>query len=174
VADRLVGLRQPDRRSCGPSCLVAARMLLQPAYAETVTPDRFAREVLALHAQVTGATDASGVLQPPWPRGLGTPPWAVARQLSALDPRHTYAARPVLRPARAYDRLATAEAPAALYVGSRWLPRHVVLVVEGSPEALRVYEPSRGVVVEVTRGAFLEGTLALAGWHRPWFTVTPR
>jgi hypothetical protein len=174
VTEHLVGLRQPDRRTCGPSCLVAARTLLDPAYAETVTPDRFRDEVLDLHRKVTGPVDARGALQLPWPRGLGTPPWALARQLSALDPEPTYVARPALPRAGAFDRLAAADAPSGLYVGNRWLPRHVVLVVGGSPTSLRIYEPSRGRLVDVGRDSFVQARLGLAGWHQPWFTVTPR
>jgi len=174
VAEQLVGLKQPDQRSCGPSCLVAARMLLDPAYAATVTPGTFDHEVLSLHRQVTRAIDARGALQLPWPRALGTPPWAMAHHLSAIDAERSYAARLALRRGRAFDRLAAATAPSVLYVGSRWLPRHVVLVVEASATALRIYEPSRGRLVEVTRDDFVGARLGLAGWPKPWFTVTPR
>ena len=174
MADLLRGLRQPDQRSCGAASLVAARMLLDPAYAATVTPDRFRDEVLALHPRVTGPTDARGALQLPWPRALGTPPWAVARQLSAIDADRAYAARLVLGRDPAFDRLARAAAPSVLYVGNRWLPRHVVLVVGAAETSLRVYEPSRGRLVDVTRDAFVGARLDLAGWDKPWFTVAAR
>lgn len=174
MTEQLAGLKQPDQRSCGAATLVAARMLLEPGYAATVTADNFDDEVLATHRRVTRPIDARGALQLPWPRALGTPPWAVAHQLSADDPEHSYAARLVLRRARAYDRLVSAPAPSALYVGSRWLPRHVVLVVEALPASLRIYEPSRGRLVRVSREDFLRSGLDLAGWRKPWFTVTPR
>ncbi len=174
MAEQLAGLRQPDQRSCGPSCLVAARMLLDPAYAAGVSADTFADEVLQLHRRVTRPIDTRGALQLPWPRALGTPPWAVAHQLSAIDDERTYAARLALRRARAFDRLAAAEAPSVLYVGSRWLPRHVVLVVGVGDDWLRIYEPSSGRLVRVTREAFVGASLGLAGWPKPWFTVTPR
>jgi hypothetical protein len=167
-------LRQPDQRSCGAACLVVARMLADPAYAEQVTSRGFRDEVLELHGRVTGVVDARGALQLPWPRALGTPPWAVARQLSADDDVHTFRARLVLDRGAAFDRLAAADASSALYVGSTWLPRHVGLVVDGSATSLRCYEPSRGGLVDVPREAFLEARLGLAGWKRPWFTVTPR
>lgn len=173
MGEQLVGLTQPDQRSCGPSSLVAARILLEPAYAATVTRQTFADEVLALHRQVTGPIDARGALQLPWPRALGTPPWAVAHHLSAIDPERTYAARLVVRRDRAFDRLARAGAPSVLYVGSRWLPRHVVLVVAGTAASLRIYEPSRGVLATVTREDFVASRLGLAGWRKPWFTVAP-
>jgi len=174
VAEQLAGLRQPDQRSCGAATLVAARMLLDPAYAATITRDNFDDEVLATHRRVTRPIDARGALQLPWPRALGTPPWAVARQLAADDDGRSYAARLVLRRGRAFDRLAAHPAPSVLYVGSRWLPRHVVLVVEASAASLRIYEPSRGRLVSVSRDDFLEGQLDLAGWRKPWFTVAPR
>ncbi len=173
MAEQLAGLKQPDPRSCGPSSLVAARMLLDPAYAATVTRANFDDEVLALHRQVTRSIDARGALQLPWPRAFGTPPWAVAHQLSTIDAERSYSARLVLNRSRAYDRLAGADAPSVLFVGSRLLPRHVVLVIEGSPTSLRIYEPSKGALVTVTREAFLTARLGLAGWPKPWFTVTP-
>ncbi len=96
----LLGARlvQPDERSCGAAVLVVARALLDRGYAELLVSgrhpgtgfvlpgslaDRFRHETLAMHARVTGLVDAAGRLQVPWPRALGTPPWAVARQLSA-------------------------------------------------------------------------------------------
>ena len=47
--DAVHGLAQPDQRSCGPSSLVAAHMLVDPAYAATQNPHAFASSVLALH-----------------------------------------------------------------------------------------------------------------------------
>ena len=79
--DAIRGLSQPDQRSCGPSSLVAAHILLDPAYAATQNPHAFAGSVLDLHRQLTGAS-AFGRAQLPWPRALGTPPWAVARAMS--------------------------------------------------------------------------------------------
>ena len=79
--DAIRGLSQPDQRSCGPSSLVAARILIDPAYAATQNPHAFAGSVLDLHRQLTGAS-AFGRAQLPWPRALGTPPWAVARAMS--------------------------------------------------------------------------------------------
>ncbi len=149
-------------------------MLYDPAYAARVSAASFHDEVLELHRQVTGPIDVRGALQLPWPRALGTPPWAVAHQLSALDDERTYTARLALRRGKAFDRLATAAAPSALYVGSKRLPRHVVLVVSAGEDWLRVYEPSGGRLVDVTREAFVDASLDLAGWAAPWFTVTPR
>ena len=164
------GLRQPDRRSCGATSLVVARMLVDEAYAD-VAAGSFRDEVLGMHRRVTGPVDARGAVQLPWPRAIGTPPWAVARQLTATI-GGTYDDRLVLRREDAYRRLTGSALPAALYVGSTWLPRHVVLVVAADQERLTCYEPSRGARVSVDRTAFAEARLGLAGWARPWFTVT--
>jgi hypothetical protein len=172
------GLRQPDRRSCGASVLVAARMLAEPAYADRMTSERFAREALTAHRRVTGHKDVAGRLQVPWPRALGTPPWALARALSALASTRYVTRLGRVGAGGAAGRAATAVGsgrPVALYVGSRWLPRHVVLALPGSPAGgpLRVYEPSSGRMVDVTRERAAGHRLALAGWDRLWFVVLP-
>jgi hypothetical protein len=147
-----------------------------------------------MHARVTGPVDAAGRLQVPWPRALGTPPWAVARQLSATSgsasvggsattgglPRVDHG---VVRawPGRGVllDRIvaATAEGrPVPVYVGNRWAPRHVVLFLSGSAgrgDGLRCYDPARGWVVDLDRQAFVRGRLGLGRWDRPWFAVLP-
>lgn len=166
------GLGQPDRRSCGAACLVVAHALRHPGYAGRVSdPAEFRREVLAMHARVTSLADVRGRMQLPWPRALGTPPWAVVAQLEGTYdvPYRTRLLRRVGRPP-ASD---LGGAPAALYVGNRWLPRHVVLVLGGDDEALRVYEPFSGRVERVQRTALAERRLRLAGWDVPWLLVAP-
>jgi len=178
-------MRQPDQRSCGPSSLVAARMLLDASYAESVRSGgegRFGADVLSTHRRATRAVVA-GRLQLPWPRALGTPPWAVARELSALSAAGVPATRyrwrlALLAPAAAFARAAAAaEAgrPVALYVGNAWLPRHVVLVVaRASEDALWVYDPARGARVQVTLAAAASRSLTFGRWDRLWFDVSPR
>lgn len=178
-------MRQPDRRSCGPSTLVAARMLLDPAYADAVREGgegRFGADVLSTHRRATAAVVA-GRLQVPWPRALGTPPWSVARELSSLSaadlPATPYRWRLALvHPAVAFEGVASAAAagrPVALYVGNRWLPRHVVLAVARAAEdALWVYDPARGARVQVTRAAVASRSLTFGRWDRLWFEVSPR
>jgi hypothetical protein len=181
----LEGRRQPDQRSCGAASLVAAQMLVDPGYAETVSGpvpgSDFAREALAMHRRVTGLVDARGVLQLPWPRVIGTPPWAVARQMSALSGPG--------RPAVDYDtRLAlgdrellvvrmseacAAGRPVPVYVGDRWLPRHVVLAIAADPDGLRVYDPARGMVTLMRTSDFVASTLPFGRWRKPWFVVVP-
>lgn len=179
-------LRQPDARSCGAAVLVMARTIADPAYADLLATglhpltghslpgtmrERFTAEVLAMHRQVTGPVDVRGAAQLPWPRRFGTPPRAVARQLSGTTAVrwHTRWVLPWAR-ADALRAIKTAAAtrPVPVYVGSRWLPRHVVLVLDAD---LRVYEPAGGRVVPMTADAFTGGSLQLAGWSRPWCAV---
>lgn len=164
--------RQPDPTTCGSAVAVRARMLTEPAYDAWVRAaddpaDRFADEALRAHARTNRPVDAEGRAQLPWPAALGTTPWALARELAG-----EHDVRFVLDRTDAWDRLRTTTGPAPLYVGSTWLPRHVVLVVGGG-DRLRVYEPSAGTEVTLERVAFLGARLRLAGWDRPWFTVTP-
>ena len=60
-----------------------------------------------------------------------------------------------------------------LYVGSRALPRHVVLVVGGDDAALTAYDPATGGRTTLTRAAFVRGDLRISGWSEPWFSVVP-
>ncbi len=168
----------PTSAPAEPPCSWSPKLLADPSYGALVaTPDAFRTEVLDMHRRVTSLADVRGRPQLPWPRAIGTPPWAVARQLEGttgiehdilllLDERES-----------AYDDIVAATAarlPVPLYVGSRWLPRHVVLVLGEVGRSLRIYEPSRGRLVDVTRASFLAGTLDLAGWDTPWFSVLPR
>ena len=159
--------------------LVAAQLLATPRAAGlAATPEWFRTEVLALHRRITSARDVSGRWQLPWPRLIGTPPWAIAHHLSAVTgrPHHT---RRVVNRSTAFEEILTAAtngSPVPLYVGNRWLPRHVVLVTgfELENDALRCYDPARGAVVNVASEAFVSGWLELGRWDRSWFTILPR
>ncbi|GAB2754882.1 hypothetical protein GCM10027020_03790 [Nocardioides salsibiostraticola] len=161
-------LRQPDRRSCGAATLVFAEMLRNPEYAARIRGGSFAEETLAMHARVTGPADGAGRLQVPWPPALGTPPWAVARHLSSRFDT-PYAVRAV-RHLIQLD-LTVGRAPAALYVGSRWLPRHVVLIVGSDEGTLSIFEPSIGNIVRMPSTGLGRPDWELAGWSYPWFTA---
>ncbi len=181
-------LRQPDARSCGAAVLVMAHSIVDPVYAELLATgthpstghrlpgslrERFAAEVRAMHRRTTGPVDVRGAAQLPWPRALGTPPWAVARQLSGTtgQPWRTRMVLPWSRRRAVSDlRAWAAVEPVPLYVGNRWLPRHVVLILDAE---LRVYEPSGGHVVRITDDEFGTASLRLAGWSTPWFSVLP-
>ncbi len=187
-------LVQPDNRSCGASSLVVARMLADPAYAASmgVPPEgtrgvadpgqlqgRFRDEVLSMHRRVTSSADSRGQFQIPWPRRFGTPPWAVATQLSATPGADgttaPYSWRPVrTAPATGFDLLTRSSRVGALFVGNDWLPRHIALVLDTtSGRDLRIYDPARGRLVEVDRDDFTDHDLEIAGWDVPWFVVTP-
>jgi hypothetical protein len=188
---------QPDQRSCGAASMVVARFLGDPDYRSmvegvgltsprTVAGDaalreRFKAETLAMHERITGLADATGRFQVPWPRKFGTPPWATARQLAATPAadgtRASYSwhvAR--TRLSSAYQRLldtAAAGRVSAIFVGSTWVPRHVVLVVDAAgEETLQVYDPARGTSGELDRAAFTANRIDIAGWDVGWFVVT--
>ncbi len=115
-----------------------------------------------MHRRTTSSVDVRGAAQLPWPRKYGTPPWAVARQLSGSTgtPWQAKAISPWGRSGALKEiRSAAATRAVPVYVGSRWLPRHVVLVLDAD---LRVYEPSSGRVVTITADDFVE-RLAVAG-----------
>lgn len=170
-------LQQPDARSCGAAALVVARMLRDPSYAGTARP-HFARECLAMHRRVTSLSDVRGRLQVPWPRALGTPPWALAHQLAwttgvgyrtrRVQPEHRVSLLAEALAAVAHDL------PVALYVGNDRLPRHVVLLVAADDTRPAAYEPASGELVRFTPQQFVDATLDLGGWRRPWFLVSPR
>lgn len=167
-----VPLRQPDARSCGAAVLVVAQMLRTPAYAETARR-RFGQEVLAMHRRVTGPVDVRGRLQLPWPRALGTPPWAVARQLAFTEGTGYRVHRAGVDRADLLEEIessVTAGLPVALYVGNESMPRHLVLVVG---PGLATYEPSVGSVVHVDADDFCGDRLGLGGWDRLWFAILP-
>ena len=168
--------QQPDQRSCGAATAVMLEALRSDSYARRLLAggdDEFDREVRAMHRRITGPVDAAGAIQAPWLRMIGTPPWALARQVGRRSTRpRVVLAR--FRPGRAWaamDASLLAGAPVPVYVGSRWLPRHVVLAFERLEDAVRLYEPSSGRVVQVTRDDWVEGRLLVAGWPEPWCVV---
>jgi len=176
MGDSLASLKQPDQRSCGATCLVVARALLDDQYAQRCEePARFREEVLAMHRRTTSLADVRGHLQLPWPRAIGTPPWAMASQLE-WTAKCEYDVVPVRQGGRhqAFDQLLAAEVPAAIYVGDRWLPRHVVLVIGHKGDALDLYDPGRGVLASRDRAHFVDADLSLSGWHVPWMVVAPQ
>jgi hypothetical protein len=168
-------LKQPDQRSCGPSCAVVARMARDSAYARETVP-RFDDEVLATHRRVTGLRGAAGALQIPWPRALGTPPWALADEMGGSGAAYRWRVARFDR-AGAFQRVLAgvrSDQPVAVYVGSTLLPRHVVLALGEDAGDLDVYNPGSGRLTRVTAEAFAGARLGLGSWQVPWFTVEPR
>ena len=191
--------------SCGPAVLTMARLLHDLDFARwlrtgqgdpepgaplssspdtrTRWPTRWAAYERWVHAAVTSAVTPAGRWQLPWPRRLGTPPWALAGELARTGwPPGT---RPHIRWVRGrraaglervHRQVAAvvgAGLPAALYVGNRWLPRHVALLVsiEG---ALCLYDPGSGTVSDLNPVRWVSACLDVGGWCRPWFLVEAR
>jgi len=168
-------LQQPDRRSCGAASLVMARRLVHERYAGLVADQAtFAHEAATLHRRLTSPVDTAGGRQVPWPRALGTPPWAAARELRLLTGT-PYGVRLVRWHRDVWSHLhgVGPARPAAVFVGDRLLPRHVVLVTEVRDGGATTYEPSSGTTTDVARERWERGDLALAGWDRPWLVVGP-
>lgn len=126
---------QPDNRTCGPSVVVVLEGLPGP------WPD-FERRVLAMHRHLNRF----------WPRALGTTPWAIAREVGGQ-----------VRRFRRPEVVAALPAPVPVYLGSRWLPRHVVLALDVTDDDLLVYNPAVGAVVPMRSSR----------WKRTWFAVLP-
>lgn len=132
--------RQPDSRTCGPSVVVVLEGLPGPW-------PRFREDVLAMHRRLNRV----------WPRALGTTPWAIARRL-----RESGAGGRVRR-YRREEVLAALPRPVPVYLGSRWLPRHVVLVLDQRDGEPVGYDPAKGAVVPISTSR----------WQQPWFAVLP-
>lgn len=191
---------QQSHTTCGSASLTIARMLANPDFARWVTdgvgrhprhddlPDpgsataRFAAYEQVVARRTNALVAAGGGLQLPWPRALGTPPWGARAELElgASDPSADYdvswfrgGSRRRLGTVYAALRARVRDgAPALLYVGNGWLPRHVVLVLPASgAHELDVYEPSSGQVIDLPRHAFVSRRLQLAGWDVPWAVV---
>jgi hypothetical protein len=150
--------------------LVVALAVGDEAYAGRVAP-RWDAEVLGMHRRTTSLADAAGRTQLPWPRLLGTPPWSFARARSAMTGR-----RHVVRRRTLAGLLSSIEegVPVGLYVGSRWLPRHVVLALSATDTHVHVYDPARGAVVPLPLEDLRRGRVDVGGWTRWWWAVVPR
>lgn len=171
--------QQPDQRSCGAAVAVLDEALRNDGYARRLLAsgaDGFAEEVAAMHRRITSAVDVSGSMQLPWPRLLGTAPWALARQVGRQSQsRQVMSAR--INRGRAWaamvDSLRSGQ-PVPVYVGTVWLPRHVCLALAEAEDTIRLYEPASGRLAFATREQWVTGRLALAGWRVPWFVLIPR
>ncbi|QWC83993.1 hypothetical protein KLP28_10195 [Nocardioidaceae bacterium] len=167
-------IRQPDGTSCGPTCLAVARGLTDPAYAERLaahTGDLIAAE----HPLLASYRSPTGGLQAPWPRALGTSPWALRAALQGLTGRAYATILLPSDPVAAFARVAAVAGtpePAALYVGGRLLPRHVALVLGGDGHRLSVYEPAVGARLVLT-AADVARDPRVAGWSRWWLLLSP-
>jgi len=127
--------------------------------------DAFSSEVLTAHWRLTSLRGPLG-WQVPWPRALGTPPWAIARELTSLSglQHRTHIVR-----WRRRNPVLLDTGPCALYVGSALLPRHVLLVLPGEPR--RYYDPASGLAASIDVEAFARGRSPSARWRRTWFVI---
>lgn len=140
--------------------------------------DDFAERVSARHRRTNRWRDPGGQWQLPWPRALGTQPWALARELSRPGIRYRVRFDDPSARTRDLDEIVAAVRrgrPVVLYIGNALAPRHVVLVFAVTPRAaaLRVYDPATGGEVQVARRPYQAGKLRVAGWNEPWLAVLP-
>lgn len=163
-----VALRQPDPVSSAAAAVVAARVLLTPW-----RPEDPAAEILAEHRHLTSSRSPRDRLQVPWPRRLGTPPWALATALRALTGEKVATVHVRPRPEIGYEvlreRLVTR--PVALYAGSRLRPRHVVLAVRPLDDAIEVFDPAAGALLTIGRARWAEHRLGVAGGDHAWLVL---
>lgn len=193
------GPRQQSPTTCGSACATVARMLVDAPFARWVTTgeghpvpgaegatvaERFAAWERLVHARTNGWRVPGGGFTLAWPQALGTPPWGLAHELEHGGSRPGTRYRIIsvrahseeslrARYRRLLDLVVDGE-PAALYVGSRLLPRHVTLVLPGErADVLHVYEPASGSVQVLEEDAFATRRLRLGGWAVPWILVQP-
>ncbi|MGE9781337.1 hypothetical protein [Janibacter sp. G368] len=193
------GPRQQSPTTCGSACATVARMLVDAPFARWVATgeghpvpgaegataaERFAAWERVVHARTNGWRGPGGGFTLAWPQALGTPPWGLAHELERGGSRPGTRYRIIsvrahseeslrARYRRLLDLVVDGE-PAALYVGSRLLPRHVTLVLPGErPDVLHVYEPASGSVQVLEEDAFATRRLRLGGWAVPWILVQP-
>ena len=98
-AGQAITLTQTDATTCGPTCLLATRLLLAPGERVAVTDDlthemtdsQSGREgkqlvsVLSRHqVRIQRAMKVRGLGVLPWPKALGSTPWSVARQMTEI------------------------------------------------------------------------------------------
>ncbi len=192
------GPLQQSGVSCGSACLTVARMMIDPELTRWILqgvgpgrePDtrpvaaRFAEHEQQVLARTNSVAPWPGVLQSPWPRALGTPPWGAQAELengASLD--GTSYGMTLLRHLSG-DALADTirrllgqldvGMPMLLYVGNATLPRHVTLafVTDGSRRAT-LYDPGCGRVGAFPVAALVDRRLGLSGWDQPWLAVHP-
>lgn len=175
---RLVAPERPPELAGAPDEALR-RLRRAPAHA------RFA----ALHRVVHRRATARAALGLPWPEGLGTPPWAVARAARFMGVRFGHTVLDDTAPAAldlALGRVGAAldaGIPVPLFTGgdtsrgwARAVPRHVVLAVGARDGGLDLWEPARGAVVHADAAALRGGPghPAFGGWQHLAWAVLPR
>ena len=98
-AGQAITLAQTDATTCGPTCLLAARLLLAPSERAAVTSDlaqettaaplgREGKQLVSVlsrqQVRLQRAMNVRGLGILPWPKALGSTPWSVARQMTEI------------------------------------------------------------------------------------------
>ena len=98
-AGQAITLTQTDATTCGPTCLLAARLLLAPGERAAVTddlaqemtaspPGREGKQLVSVlsrqQLRLQRAMNVRGLGVLPWPKALGSTPWSVARQMTEI------------------------------------------------------------------------------------------
>ena len=98
-AGQAITLTQTDATTCGPTCLLAARLLLEPGQRAAVTDDlaqemtasplgREGKQLMSIlsrqQLRLQRAMNVHGLGVLPWPKALGSTPWSVARQMTEI------------------------------------------------------------------------------------------
>ncbi|GAA4829249.1 hypothetical protein GCM10023221_00560 [Luteimicrobium xylanilyticum] len=180
---------QVDGTTCGAAVLVLLAADGDPAVAAWL--DAGTGRFDALQRAVQRRTTRTALLGLPWPRALGTPPWAAARTARWGAVRYGHRVVDDTDPADLARVRAAVDAALArgilvpLYTGGDTaggvgaaVPRHVVLALPGGPDGVHlVYEPGSGAVHAVPRAALwaAERPLdALGRWTHVVWALLPR
>ncbi|WP_022868705.1 hypothetical protein [Schaalia vaccimaxillae] len=172
--------RQVDATTCGIASLavVAARAGKDSDYLRG-DRQRIARTQVALH-------EVAARVGLPWPKSLGTSPWALARLARrATGLRYKVVTGEKMGPA--IDESLRNGLDVFGYTGGSdkpfddLIPRHVIAILAGddgdAAGVYSVFEPSSGQVFKVRARAVLESQEearpALGYWHRILFALTP-
>ena len=98
-AGQAITLTQTDATTCGPTCLLAARLLLASGERAAVTgdlaqemtaslPGREGKQLVSVlsrqQLRLQRAMNVRGLGVLPWPKALGSTPWSVARQMTEI------------------------------------------------------------------------------------------
>lgn len=192
------GPLQQSGVSCGSACLTVARMMIDPELTRWIlrgvgpgreldrrpVAARFAEHEQQVLARTNSVAPWPGILQSPWPRALGTPPWGAQAELengASIDGtsygvtllRHLSGDALADATRRLLGRIDVGT-PMLLYVGSATLPRHVTLAfVADETRQVTLYDPGCGRVGVFPMAALVDRRLGLSGWDEPWLAVHP-
>lgn len=212
-------VRQSTQTGCGPTALLMLAATGDPALAtwletgelpaghrppevpaDAVDEADTARRLRAAQDHVQAAVTHRALGPLPWPRSLGTPPWAAARLARFPGVRYRSVAVDDSAPQAAHvlagvHAATMAGVPVPLYTGgdlrqglAAAVPRHVVLAVPppadtphrgrdaAGARVLHLFDPATGVVRQVRAADLLARTephRALGGWTHVCWALLP-